>query len=106
MSDSKSLALLAEIASELRLVRLMLQTDKKAAADQVLKLHVTELNCSVRVMNIFKKLGINFLGQLVKWSADELLDNENFGVTSLEEVRNSLEKRGLVLRGDEKYARK
>ena len=35
------------------------------------------------------RLGINSLGELIQRSADELLESKNFGMTSLNEVRES-----------------
>lgn len=46
------------------------------------------------------RLGINSLGELIHRSADELLESKNFGMTSLNEVREKLRQIGLSLRGD------
>ena len=40
------------------------------------------------------------LGDLVQRTADELLESKNFGMTSLNEVRQKLTQYGLSLRGD------
>ena len=40
------------------------------------------------------------LGDLVNRTADELLESKNFGMTSLNEVREKLAQYGLTLRGD------
>jgi DNA-directed RNA polymerase subunit alpha len=61
---------------------------------------VSELNLSVRARKCMNRLGINTLGDLVQRSADELLESKNFGMTSLNEVREKLGQFGLSLRGD------
>jgi DNA-directed RNA polymerase subunit alpha len=66
----------------------------------VLNKAVSELNLSVRARKCMNRLGINSLGDLVQRSADELLEAKNFGMTSLNEVREKLQQYGLTLRGD------
>jgi DNA-directed RNA polymerase subunit alpha len=46
------------------------------------------------------RLGLDSLGELVQRTADELLEAKNFGMTSLNEVREKLRQYGLSLRGD------
>ena len=46
------------------------------------------------------RLGISTVGELVRHTGDELLECKNFGVTSLNEVRDKLTALGLRLRGD------
>jgi DNA-directed RNA polymerase subunit alpha len=66
----------------------------------VLNKPVSDLNLSVRARKCMNRLGINSLGDLVQRSADELLEAKNFGMTSLNEVREKLAQYGLTLRGD------
>jgi DNA-directed RNA polymerase subunit alpha len=61
---------------------------------------VSDLNLSVRARKCMARLGINTLGELIRYSADELLECKNFGVTSLREVRDKLAAFGLKLRGE------
>ena len=61
---------------------------------------ITELNLSVRARKCTTKLGIMTVGDLVRRTAEDLLECKNFGVTSLNEVREKLADRGLKLRGD------
>jgi DNA-directed RNA polymerase subunit alpha len=61
---------------------------------------VTDLNLSVRARKCMNRLGINTLGDLIQRTADELLESKNFGMTSLNEVREKLAQYGLTLRGD------
>jgi DNA-directed RNA polymerase subunit alpha len=46
------------------------------------------------------RLGLNTVGELVRKSGDDLLECKNFGVTSLNEVREKLTGHALKLRGD------
>jgi DNA-directed RNA polymerase subunit alpha len=66
----------------------------------ILSKPVTDLNLSVRARKCMNRLGINSLGELVNRTADELLESKNFGMTSLNEVREKLVQLGLSLRGD------
>src|SRR5262249_10965774 len=66
----------------------------------VLNKPVSELNLSVRARKCMNRLGITTLGELVQRTADELLESKNFGMTSLNEVREKLSQYGLTLRGD------
>jgi DNA-directed RNA polymerase subunit alpha len=66
----------------------------------VLSKPVTDLNLSVRARKCMNRLGINTLGDVIQRTADELLESKNFGMTSLNEVREKLAQFGLTLRGD------
>lgn len=61
---------------------------------------VSELNLSVRSRKCMNRLGISTLGDLCSRTADELLEVKNFGMTSLQEVREKLRNIGIKLRGD------
>ncbi|MCX7663966.1 MAG: tetratricopeptide repeat protein [Gemmataceae bacterium] len=61
---------------------------------------VSELNLSVRSRKCMSRLGIHTIGELISRSEEELLDAKNFGVTSLNEVKDKLAQLGLRLRGD------
>jgi DNA-directed RNA polymerase subunit alpha len=67
---------------------------------ELLSLPITELNLSVRARKCTSRLGINIVADLVRRTADDLMECKNFGVTSLNEVREKLAERGLKLRGD------
>ena len=51
---------------------------------------ISELNLSVRARKCMIRLGINTLGDLIRRTGDDLLECKNFGVTSLNEVREKL----------------
>ncbi len=52
---------------------------------------INDLNLSVRARKCMSKLGINTVGELLIHTGDELLECKNFGVTSLNEVREKLD---------------
>lgn len=61
---------------------------------------VADLKLSVRARKCMIRLGINTIGELIRHTGDELLECKNFGVTSLNEVREKLAQHGLKLRGE------
>jgi DNA-directed RNA polymerase subunit alpha len=61
---------------------------------------ISELNLSVRARKCMIRLGITTIGELVRRTGDDLLECKNFGVTSLNEVREKLVSQSLKLRGD------
>jgi DNA-directed RNA polymerase subunit alpha len=71
-----------------------------ADEQEIFGLPIGDLNLSVRARKCTTKLGISTIGDLVRRTADDLLECKNFGVTSLNEVRERLSERGLKLRGD------
>jgi DNA-directed RNA polymerase subunit alpha len=61
---------------------------------------IADLNLSVRARKCMVRLGISTIGELVRRTGDDLLECKNFGVTSLNEVREKLTIQSLKLRGD------
>jgi len=61
---------------------------------------IADLNLSVRARKCMIRLGLNTVGELLRRTGDDLLECKNFGVTSLNEVREKLTLQGLKLRGD------
>ena len=61
---------------------------------------ISDLNLSVRARKCMVRLGLNTIGELVRKTGDDLLESKNFGVTSLNEVREKLTQISLKLRGD------
>ena len=64
---------------------------------QVLGIPVTDFELSVRSRNCLQKMGIMTLGDLTRTSEQELLASKNFGETSLVEIRDMLQSKGLEL---------
>jgi DNA-directed RNA polymerase subunit alpha len=73
-----------------------LSADQQAVLDRPL----SDLNLSVRARKCMVRLGLTVIGDLIRKTADELLECKNFGVTSLNEVREKLTLFNLKLRGD------
>ncbi len=73
-----------------------MSADQQALLDRP----IAELNLSVRARKCMVRLQLSSIGELVRKSADDLLECKNFGVTSLNEVREKLTIMNLKLRGD------
>jgi DNA-directed RNA polymerase subunit alpha len=61
---------------------------------------IGDLNLSVRARKCMNKLGIQTVGELNIHTGDELMECKNFGVTSLNEVREKLVELGLKLKNE------
>lgn len=61
---------------------------------------LTFLDLSVRARKCMNRLGITTVGELIRRTGDELMDCKNFGVTSLNEVREKLAEHNMKLRGE------
>ncbi len=73
-----------------------LSPDEQALLDRP----IGDLNLSVRARKCMVRLGMTTIGELVRKTGDDLLECKNFGVTSLNEVREKLTEHGLRLRGE------
>lgn len=73
-----------------------LSPDEQAMLDRP----ISDLNLSVRARKCMARLQLNSIGELIRKTGDEMLECKNFGVTSLNEVREKLTDLGLKLRGD------
>ena len=76
------------------------QTNLTPEEQAVLSKPVSELNLSVRARKCMNRLNITTFGELVSRTSEELLEAKNFGITSLQEVKEKLTQYGLKLRGD------
>ena len=77
-------------------VKLDVQEDIGERYDTVF---IEELELSVRAYNCLKRADVHTIEDLLKYSADELLEFKNFGQKSADEVSVNLKKRfGLELR--------
>ncbi len=63
-----------------------LSADERALLDRP----IADLNLSVRARKCMVRLGMTTIGELVRRTGDDLLECKNFGVTSLNEVREKL----------------
>ena len=58
----------------------------------------THLDLSVRSFNCLKRAGIHSVRQLLDFSENDLLNIRNFGVKSIEEVKDKLASMGMGLK--------
>jgi DNA-directed RNA polymerase subunit alpha len=68
------------------------------AAPSVLDEAVEKLDLSVRALNCLKREGVHTLGDILRYSVEDLMDIRNFGEKSVVEVKEKVESRGLQLR--------
>lgn len=99
MLASKGLKL-GQLATERHVLDVFEPESLSADEQATLNKPIADLALSVRARKCMVRLGINTVGELVRHSGDELLECKNFGVTSLNEVREKLTALGLKLRGD------
>lgn len=100
MMQSKGLSL-GQLATEAREPEPVFEPESMTPDEQaLLERPIADLNLSVRARKCMIRLGINTVGELVRRTGDDLLECKNFGVTSLNEVREKLTARSLKLRGD------
>jgi DNA-directed RNA polymerase subunit alpha len=85
------------VASELRPDPVEELTQEERA---LLAKPIGDLNLSVRARKCMNKLGIQTVGELIVHTGDELMECKNFGVTSLNEVREKLAQFNLKLKND------
>jgi len=78
----------------------LLPSDLSPQEQAMLARPVSDLNLSVRARKCMSRLGITVLSELVQRTPDELLATKNFGVTSLNEIRQQLGELNLKLRND------
>lgn len=92
---------LGQFAGEKRTVEVSFEPETMSADEQALLAKpIADLSLSVRARKCMVRLGVTTVGELVRRTGDELLECKNFGVTSLNEVREKLTTHGLKLRGD------
>ncbi|MEZ6013559.1 MAG: DNA-directed RNA polymerase subunit alpha C-terminal domain-containing protein [Planctomycetota bacterium] len=70
---------------------------KEDRLNQILRIPITDFELSVRARNCLNKMDIMSLGDLVKRTEAELLSYKNFGETSLAEIKEILQSKGLRL---------
>jgi DNA-directed RNA polymerase subunit alpha len=99
MLASKGLRL-GQLAAERQAVDVFEPELLSADEQALLAKPVSELNLSVRARKCMIRLGINTIADLIRRTGDDLLECKNFGVTSLNEVREKLSALNLKLRGE------
>ena len=76
---------------------LQISAFKKIIGKKVILLDIANLDLSLRPYTCLKRANINTIGDLIKYSSDELLLLKNFGKRSLEEVQTLLNRIGFQL---------
>ena len=66
-----------------------------------LQKHVETLELSVRAAHCLEKNGIQYIHELVTWTAEDLLRTKNFGRKVLNEITELLNEKGLSLKSSE-----
>jgi DNA-directed RNA polymerase subunit alpha len=99
MLASKGLRL-GQLAQERHAAEIFEPETLSADEQAMLARPIAELNLSVRARKCMIRLAINTISELVRRTGDDLLECKNFGVTSLNEVREKLAALGLKLRGE------
>jgi len=74
--------------------------DLVASLDEELDYRIEELGLTERARNCLKRGGINTVAELIGCTATDLLSITNFGQTSLKDVMDRLDERGLALRSE------
>lgn len=62
---------------------------------------IEKLELTVRTLNSLKRVGVHTVGDLVEYSAEDLMDIRNFGEKSVDEVKEKIEAMGLSLKEKE-----
>ena len=71
------------------------------AMDRNYYVSVHDLGLSVRARKCMIRLGISTIGDLINRTEADLLECKNFGVTTVNEIREKLAERGSYLVGEE-----
>jgi DNA-directed RNA polymerase subunit alpha len=91
---------LGDLASEKQVIDTFDVSSLSPVVQATLERPVGDLNLSVRARKCMSRLNIQTIGELVRKSGDEMLECKNFGVTSLNEIREKLIPFNVKLRGE------
>lgn len=98
--ESKGLRIGENIADKKSIPTQVRRDDLTEEQRAVFDKPASELNLSVRSRKCVARLGVATIGELMNRTPDELLAIRNFGVTSLNEIRQRLTELGVSLRND------
>jgi DNA-directed RNA polymerase subunit alpha len=93
-----SLAIFTGVASVAKEVEEIEPAVVEAEADDKTGDPISTLDLSTRASNGLKNEGIETIGELIKYSEDELLGLDKFGQNSLKEIKKKLDEIGLSLK--------
>lgn len=74
--------------------------EKVGKAESILDMSIEDLELSARSTNCLKEANIKAVGELIKFSKEEVMNFKNFGMKSLNEVIDKLAEYKLTLRED------
>lgn len=83
-----------EIGNEMGIIAEPLASKEKS----IINKNIKELGLSSRTLNSLRRMGINTLGDLLKYTEDDLITIRNLGGKSIQEVKEKLKEYGLSLR--------
>ena len=63
----------------------------------IVRLLVADLELAEHVLACLESMGLEFVGDLICQTEDELLENQNLDGTALNEIKEALAQRGLTL---------
>ncbi|MFH1453248.1 MAG: DNA-directed RNA polymerase subunit alpha [Armatimonadota bacterium] len=81
--------------------RIVSEEDKETEESQLMGKPVESLNLSIRSYNCLKRSGIKTVGELFQLKEEDFMKMKNFGLKSLEEIREKYKEHGLMLRSAE-----
>lgn len=100
MMESRGLAIGQDVVEKKAAPQQLRREDLSDAQRAIFDNPVSDLNLSVRARKAVSRLGLATIGELLNRTPDELLGIRNFGVTSLNEIRQKLAEMGVSLRND------
>ncbi|MCL4448777.1 MAG: DNA-directed RNA polymerase subunit alpha [Actinobacteria bacterium] len=92
--------LISEVSKETKGLELQEVEEIGPSVSPDLALLIEDLDLSERPRNCLRRAQVQTIGQLIEYTASELLALNNFGQKSLDEVKQKLDERGLSLRQD------
>ncbi len=78
-------------------VQVVEETSEISGTEEILFTSIEDLDLSARSLNCLRKAGVEYTGDLIQKTEEELLNLENFGKRSLLEIKERLNELGLGL---------
>lgn len=85
------------VESEESVAKDVIEEKKTYAEEGIFEQHVSTMDLSTRALNSLKNEGVETIGDLVQIKEDDILNFDNFGKRSFEEIKGKLEKLNLTL---------
>lgn len=78
--------------------KIVSEQDKVTEETQLMARPIEALNFSIRSFNCLKRSGVRTLGELFQLKEEDFMKMKNFGLKSLEELREKFKEHGFILR--------